>query len=355
MASRSTASLHPTISRECVRILSLPSHVAALGSSLLLLAAPALAGDPISPIRILTFNELRSYPCGESSYAFATGIPHEAARASLADPAHFGPGGIIERATTLLEPVTFLDAKALVGTDILFVNSLVLIKISEDESGGIPLGGTLLTAEQSLLASFVEQGGGVLVFTNQGTDQVRDFLGCSATTGCGPGVSFFANLAHPVLSGPFGQLSGLFSFVFQCRTADLGSFGVALAEADLPVAAAFEFGKGRVVVVNDDEWIMNVNTGCAAFRQWSEDDETLMLNAVAWMLPREGFEFDPDGCPFPVEDLNCDGVVNGADLGILLSDWGPCVGCQADFNGDGEVNGGDIGILLAAWSDAPMG
>ena len=51
-------------------------------------------------------------------------------------------------------------------------------------------------------------------------------------------------------------------------------------------------------------------------------------------------------------DLNCDGVVNGADLGIMLGAWGPCGKgeCVADLNGDGEVNGADLGLLLGAWS-----
>ena len=53
----------------------------------------------------------------------------------------------------------------------------------------------------------------------------------------------------------------------------------------------------------------------------------------------------PDCCP---ADLNCDGVVNGADLGILLGDWGQ-EGVPGDITGDGPVNGADLGILLGAW------
>lgn len=48
-------------------------------------------------------------------------------------------------------------------------------------------------------------------------------------------------------------------------------------------------------------------------------------------------------------DLNCDGVVNGADLGLLLSAWGDCGNCDADLNNDGTVNGADLGLLLSAW------
>jgi len=49
-------------------------------------------------------------------------------------------------------------------------------------------------------------------------------------------------------------------------------------------------------------------------------------------------------------DLNGDCVVNGADLGELLSSWGECPGCAADLNGDGVVDGADLGILLSEWS-----
>lgn len=47
-------------------------------------------------------------------------------------------------------------------------------------------------------------------------------------------------------------------------------------------------------------------------------------------------------------DFNQDGVVNGADLGLLLAAWGTSQ-CPLDLNGDGVVNGADLGLLLAAW------
>ena len=57
-------------------------------------------------------------------------------------------------------------------------------------------------------------------------------------------------------------------------------------------------------------------------------------------------------------DINGDGVVNGFDLGILLSHWSipttapGCAGqmpCVADLNVDALVNGVDLGILLNNW------
>ncbi len=52
----------------------------------------------------------------------------------------------------------------------------------------------------------------------------------------------------------------------------------------------------------------------------------------------------------PVGDLNGDGIVNGADLGLLLGAWGVCGGCAEDINGDGLVNGADLGLLLGDWT-----
>ncbi|NBQ14466.1 MAG: hypothetical protein EBU31_07610, partial [Proteobacteria bacterium] len=51
-----------------------------------------------------------------------------------------------------------------------------------------------------------------------------------------------------------------------------------------------------------------------------------------------------------VGDLNVDGVVNGADLGLMLSSWGPCgTNCPYDLNADGQINGADLGLTLSAW------
>jgi hypothetical protein len=50
-----------------------------------------------------------------------------------------------------------------------------------------------------------------------------------------------------------------------------------------------------------------------------------------------------------VGDLNGDGMVNGADVGLMLAGWGTCRNCAADLNHDGEINGADLGLLLSSW------
>ena len=52
----------------------------------------------------------------------------------------------------------------------------------------------------------------------------------------------------------------------------------------------------------------------------------------------------PGRCP---SDINRDRSVNGADLGLLLGNWG--FSGTGDLNGDGIVTGADLGLLLGAW------
>ncbi|HMN94960.1 MAG TPA: M12 family metallo-peptidase [Phycisphaerales bacterium] len=61
-----------------------------------------------------------------------------------------------------------------------------------------------------------------------------------------------------------------------------------------------------------------------------------------------GFWWSHGPPPSPA-DLNQDGVVNAADLGLLLAAWGTAG--PGDLNNNGIVDGGDVGILVALWSD----
>ena len=54
-----------------------------------------------------------------------------------------------------------------------------------------------------------------------------------------------------------------------------------------------------------------------------------------------------------IGDIVDDDLVNGADIGTLLSYWGPRTSSPwsmaSDLNGDGQINGADLGLLLANW------
>ena len=68
--------------------------------------------------------------------------------------------------------------------------------------------------------------------------------------------------------------------------------------------------------------------------------------SIAAWRPKLVVEFEPPSSN--PADLNGDGVVNGADLAILLSAWGGSG--PADLDGDGAVTGADLAILLGAWN-----
>lgn len=53
----------------------------------------------------------------------------------------------------------------------------------------------------------------------------------------------------------------------------------------------------------------------------------------------------------PEADITGDGVVNGEDLGVLLSQWGESGSQASDLNEDGLVDGADLGILLSEWTE----
>jgi hypothetical protein len=65
----------------------------------------------------------------------------------------------------------------------------------------------------------------------------------------------------------------------------------------------------------------------------------------------------PDICQQPTcvdADLYRDFNVNGADLGIMLSQLGPNTPLtESDLNNDGVVNGADLGLLLSFWGACP--
>lgn len=56
------------------------------------------------------------------------------------------------------------------------------------------------------------------------------------------------------------------------------------------------------------------------------------------------------GCSYAPGDLDRDGSVDGADLGLLLSDWGSDALPPADIDRNGNVDGSDLGLLLSGWT-----
>lgn len=56
----------------------------------------------------------------------------------------------------------------------------------------------------------------------------------------------------------------------------------------------------------------------------------------------------PVGAPYA--DLTGDCAVDGADIAVILAEWGPRQSSPADLNADGIVNGFDLAFVLGDWS-----
>lgn len=69
--------------------------------------------------------------------------------------------------------------------------------------------------------------------------------------------------------------------------------------------------------------------------------QTLVTKSLGWTL-----RLSTTALTNLPSDLNTDGVVNAADLAILLAAWGTAA---ADINGNGTTGAEDLATLLAAW------
>jgi hypothetical protein len=90
-------------------------------------------------------------------------------------------------------------------------------------------------------------------------------------------------------------------------------------------------------------------------RQFVQPSATMKFRVVARDLGTgslveaglDDFRVDGIGCAASnPADLDGNGIVDGADLGLLLAGWGSS---SPDLDGNGLCDGADLGLLLAAW------
>jgi hypothetical protein len=84
-------------------------------------------------------------------------------------------------------------------------------------------------------------------------------------------------------------------------------------------------------------------------------DPTTGTWSLTWNVPNRGtVEYrvigaHGDDC---TGDINGDGQVDAADLGLLIGAW-DTDDAAADINGDGRVDAADLGLVIGAWGDCP--
>lgn len=122
---------------------------------------------------------------------------------------------------------------------------------------------------------------------------------------------------------------------------------------------------GRIGGTSDDHAVLFESSGVVDLNTLVPSDSGWVLTQVTALgdggrivgrgrlhgLPR-GFVLEPDDGPI-FGDLDGNGLVNGADLAILLGAWDNCKNCSADLDQNGIVNGADLALLLGAWLGQP--
>jgi plastocyanin len=137
----------------------------------------------------------------------------------------------------------------------------------------------------------------------------------------------------------------------------------------------FTFSPASITVAPGDRvrWVRTAGnhtvtsgSACAADGVSFDGVLTLTSTSFSWIVPASAAGstipyFCAPHCPFGMTgqitvtgaanpaDINGDGAVNGADLAMLLSDWGASGG-PSDINRDGIVNASDLAALLGAWT-----
>ncbi len=292
-----------------------------------LLGAPAVAGDPVGVIRVLTLESFRAYDCnGAWDTDLVNGEVFEDLRAALTDPANFGIGGVVDREIQF-NSVPEINGPLLSQTDIVMLSTL-----SEP----------LTACELRDLGAFVEAGGGLFVFENSAGLRYGPLFGAVGTSS--GDSSFGAFASHATTVGPFANTAGSsIQIAFHRHFESLGAHGAPiLNHGESAVAAGFEHGLGRAVLFCDEEWVASfggANCGAGAF------DLPLALsffmNAVAWITPEAGFEYEPVVWPPCPADLVEDCVLDFFDVQTFLARFSEG-DLTVDFIDDGVLDFFDV-------------
>ncbi len=161
------------------------------------------------------------------------------------------------------------------------------------------------------------------------------------------------------LTSPEIAIDGLAAITISCRVWYSNDTGASPNEDSMPVEARLDDGAWftlETVAVSDAAWRAlewSVPTGGASTLQIRFVASDLGSGSVVEAGVDEIRVFAAGCADAPcVGDLDGDGQVDGADVGLLLAAWGS-TDPSADLTGDGFVNGADLGLLLGGWGLCP--
>ncbi|MAB81979.1 MAG: hypothetical protein CMJ24_00900 [Phycisphaerae bacterium] len=159
------------------------------------------------------------------------------------------------------------------------------------------------------------------------------------------------------VTGAFGPLTGTVVYVADTPT-DYYSSGLSGVERQPNGNTVICKGRGGVFNEVDTQgkliWeYVNPVTSNGPLAQGCEPGNTQnAFRASRYPLDYPGFagralpNLGPLELPQCPGDFDCDGVIGGSDLTMLLSGWGTAAG---DLNGDSNTDGADLTVLLNGW------
>jgi len=119
---------------------------------------------------------------------------------------------------------------------------------------------------------------------------------------------------------------------------------------------------GSTWVLEGDSWIeCGVGGPPRGYANWAHDearDVYVLAGGIGptpsgrqWIPATQEYT-PPSLC---IADVTDDGLVNSADLGLLLASWGSTDPAfdRFDLDGDGTIGQADLGVLLAQWGSCP--
>ncbi len=253
---------------------------------------------------------------------------------------------------TVMVAAPVLTPQFLAGVDVVVLSSA---------TGGTSAITPLSAAEQSALASFVRNGGSAILLTDNDTfagpasdpanQSLVDWLGIDVVGTGAPWpqtATVAAPAASPITSGPFGTVT-------TWNVGWTGWFGSLPASA-ISLATVNQTGLAGLVTVPRHTLAAcsglvvvsaDVTTFSDGFFTAAAGSKAILLNALALV--------DQPSCIAGLcGDIDADGTVSAADLGILLGAWGTSEAI-ADLDADGAVTAADLAILLGNWGACSPG
>jgi hypothetical protein len=201
----------------------------------------------------------------------------------------------------------------------------------------IPAGSTVTSASLKVYMSQTNTGtqSTALHRVLQSWGEGASFAFGGAGTNPEPGDATWTNRFYP--GQPWSTPGGVFVET-ATQTKSIGAAG------------AYVFASNAAMVADVQSWIASPASN---FGWIMRGNETTLGTAKRFESRESG---DPARRPLltvvytpppPVGDLNGDGKVNGADLGLLLGAWGSAG--ASDLDASGVTDGADLAILLGNW------